>query len=70
MAIFVTNDPLAVDAFRSTLMGYPTGFPELLPIGQELVIISGFGLLMPLVGYILYKAAEHKVRVDGSLAEF
>jgi ABC-2 type transport system permease protein len=60
----------AVDAFRSTLMGYPTGFPELLPIGQELVIVTGFGLLMPLVGYILYKAAEHKVREDGSLAEF
>jgi ABC-2 type transport system permease protein len=60
----------AVDAFRSTLMGYPPGFPELLPIGQELVIVTGFGLLMPLVGYILYKAAEHKVRVDGSLAEF
>jgi ABC-2 type transport system permease protein len=60
----------AVDAFRSTLMGYPTGFPELLPIGQELIIVTGFGLLMPLAGYILYKAAEHKVRVDGSLAEF
>jgi ABC-2 type transport system permease protein len=60
----------AVDAFRSTLMGYPAGFPELLPIGQELVIVTGFGLLMPLAGYLLYKAAEHKVRVDGSLAEF
>ncbi|MEJ2560155.1 MAG: ABC transporter permease [Anaerolineae bacterium] len=60
----------AVDAFRSTLMGYPTGFPELLPIGQELIIVTGFGLLMPLAGYILYKAAEQKVRVDGSLAEF
>lgn len=60
----------AVDAFRSTLMGYPPGFPELLPIGQELVIVTGFGLLMPLAGYVLYKAAERKVRVDGSLAEF
>jgi ABC-2 type transport system permease protein len=60
----------SVDAFRSTLMGYPPGFPELLPIGQELVIVTGFGLLMPLLGYGLYKAAERKVRVDGSLAEF
>lgn len=60
----------AVDAFRSTLMGYPPGFPELLPIGQELVIVTGFGLLMPLLGYVLYKAAERKVRVDGTLAEF
>lgn len=60
----------AVDAFRSTLMGYPPGFPELLPIGQELVIVTGFGVLMPLLGYVLYKAAERKVRTDGTLAEF
>lgn len=60
----------AVDAFRSTLMGYPPGYPELLPIGQELVIVTVFGLLMPALGYLLYKAAERKVRIDGSLAEF
>jgi uncharacterized membrane protein len=60
----------AVDAFRSTLMGYPDGFPELMPIGSELVVVTGFGLLMPLLGYGLYKAAERKVRVDGTLAEF
>lgn len=40
-----------VDAFRSTLMGYPEGFPELLPIGTELVIVTVFGLMMPVVGY-------------------
>jgi ABC-2 type transport system permease protein len=60
----------AVDAFRSTLMGYPDGFPELLPIGPELVIVTAFGVLMPLLGYILYRAAERKVRTDGTLAEF
>ncbi len=60
----------SVDAFRSTLMDYPPGFPELLPIETELIIVTGFGLLMPLLGYILYKAAERKVRTDGSLAEF
>ena len=60
----------AVDAFRSTLMDYPDGFPELLPMGPELVIVTGFGLLMPLLGYGLYKAAERKVRLDGRLAEF
>ena len=60
----------AVDAFRSTLMGYPDGFPELMPIGSELIVVTGFGLLMPLLGYGLYKAAERKVRVDGTLAEF
>jgi ABC-2 type transport system permease protein len=60
----------AVDAFRSTLMDYPEGYPELLPIGPELVIVTAFGLLMPLLDYILYKAAEQKVRMDGTLAEF
>jgi ABC-2 type transport system permease protein len=60
----------SVDAFRSTLMDYPPGFPELLPIQSELIIVTGFGLLMPLLGYVLYKAAERKVRVDGSLAQF
>jgi ABC-2 type transport system permease protein len=60
----------SVDAFRSTLMGYPPGFPELLPIGFELIIVTGFGLLMPVLGYVLYKAAERRVRTDGSLAEF
>lgn len=60
----------AVDAFRSTLIGYPPGFPELLPIGQELVVVTGFGILMPVLGYVLYKAAERKIRMDGSLTEF
>jgi hypothetical protein len=35
-----------------------------------LVIVTGFGVLMPLLGYVLYKAAERKVRTDGTLAEF
>jgi ABC-2 type transport system permease protein len=60
----------SVDAFRSTLMGYPPGFPELLPLDSELIIVTVFGLLMPWLGYVLYKAAERKVRTDGSLAEF
>jgi len=59
-----------VDAFRSTLLGYPSGFPELLPIGPELAIVTCFGLLMPFLGYGLYRAAERKGRMDGSLAEF
>jgi hypothetical protein len=51
-------------------MGYPPGFPELLPIEQELIIITAFGTVMPLLGYLLYKAAERKVRIEGSLGEF
>lgn len=64
--------PLAycVDAFRSTMMGYPPGFPELAPIEIELVIITVFGLTMPVIGYFLYRAAEKAARTRGSLAEF
>lgn len=64
--------PLAysVDAFRSTLMGYPAGYPELAPLQVELVIITVFGLLMPLIGYWLYRRAEDHARRSGSLAQF
>jgi hypothetical protein len=64
--------PLAycVDAFRSTLMGYPAGFPELAPIGIEIVIVSVFGVAMPLLGYLAYRRAEDHARRTGSLSEF
>ena len=60
----------AVDAFRSTMMGYPAGFPELAPIKTEIVIVTIFGLLMPVVGYWLYRKAEDEARRSGSLAQF
>ena len=59
-----------VDAFRSTLMGYPAGFPELAPIEIELIIVTLFGLLMPFVGYRLFRRAENDARRRGSLAEY
>ncbi len=59
-----------VDAFRSTLMGYPAGFPELAPIGTEIIIVVVFGLLMPVIGYWLYRKAEDEARRSGSLAQF
>lgn len=60
----------AVDAFRSTLMGYPPGFPELAPIEVEITIIAVFAVVMPLLGYWLYRRAEDHARRTGSLAEF
>jgi ABC-2 type transport system permease protein len=60
----------AVDAFRSTLMGFPEGFPELAPIEVEIVIVTLFGILMPLVGYWLYRASERSARRSGSLSEY
>ena len=60
----------AVDAFRSTLMGYPAGYPELAPIETEIIIVTVFGLLMPVIGYWLYRLAENQARRSGSLAQF
>lgn len=59
-----------VDAFRSTLMGYPSGYPELAPIEIELIIVAAFGILMPLLGFWLYQRAENQARVKGSLSEY
>lgn len=60
----------SVDAFRSTLMGYPSGFPELAPIEVELIIVTLFGILMPIIGYIMYRWAENNARRKGSLSEY
>jgi ABC-2 type transport system permease protein len=59
-----------VDAFRSTLMGYPPGFPELAPIEVEIVIVTAFGILMPILGYYLYQRAELQARSTGTLSEY
>ena len=60
----------SVDALRSTLMGYPAGFPELARIEVELVIITIFGLLMPGLGFWLYRREEDRARYRGSLSEY
>lgn len=62
--------PLAygVDAFRSALMGFPPGFPELAPIQVEIAIVTLFGLAMPFLGYYLYRRAEDHARRSGSLS--
>jgi ABC-2 type transport system permease protein len=60
----------SVDSFRSALMGFPSGFPELAPIQVEIVIVTLFGVLMPLIGYALYRSAEDDARRKGSLGEF
>lgn len=59
-----------VDAFRSTLMGYPPGFPELAPIETELWIVTIFGIIMPILGYYLYRGQENFARKNGTLSEY
>lgn len=60
----------AVDAFRSALMGFPAGFPELAPFEIELAIVTIFGLLMPLAGFWLYRRAERYGRENGTLSAY
>jgi ABC-2 type transport system permease protein len=60
----------AVDAFRSTMMGFPAGFPELAPFTTELIITTLFGLIMPPLGYLLYRRAENYARKHGSLSMY
>jgi ABC-2 type transport system permease protein len=64
--------PLAygVDAFRSTLLGYPPGFPELAPLGTEVMILVVFAVLMPTFGLWLYGREEERARQAGSLSEY
>lgn len=59
-----------VDAFRSTLMGFPAGYPELASIEVELLIVTAFGLLMPALGFWLYRQEENRARAHGSLSEY
>jgi ABC-2 type transport system permease protein len=60
----------SVDALRSTLLGYPAGFPELAPIEMELIVVSVFGLVMPFTGFWLYQREEDRARRSGTLAEY
>ncbi len=59
-----------VDAFRSTLMGFPAGYPELAPLNLELWIIAAYGILSPLLGYTLYHQVVHHLREEGQLGQY
>lgn len=56
-----------VDAFRSTLMGRA---PELAPLPLELALVAAFGVLMPALGYWLYRREEDHARRVGTLSEY
>ncbi len=61
---------IGVDAFRSLLMGLPEGFPELWPLSVELFVLTAFGLLMPWVGYAVYRWAERRALEQGALGAY
>ena len=60
----------AVDAFRSTMMGFQTGFPELAPFPIEVKTTTLFGLILPHLGYFPYRRAENYARKNGSLSTY
>jgi len=53
-----------VDAFRATLLDTA---PELLTLQQELLVLGGCAIVMPVIGYGVYLIAEHRVLVKGGL---
>ncbi len=60
----------AVDLFRSALLSYPSGFPELLPATTELYISMASAVLLPVIGYFLYWKIERSARMKGTLSEY
>ncbi len=60
----------SVDAFRTAMMGFPPGYPELAPFPTEVIIVTLFGLIMPPLGYLLYRRAETYARKRGSLSTY
>jgi ABC-2 type transport system permease protein len=61
---------MGVDIFRSTMMGYPPGFPELASAQTEILVVTLFGLLMPFIGYAMYRRAERTARQKGTLSQY
>ena len=61
---------LGVDLFRSNMMGYPVGFPELAPMEIEFMVVTIFGVIMPFIGYWLYNMAEMRARKNGTLSQY
>ncbi|MFV2015262.1 MAG: ABC transporter permease, partial [Candidatus Heimdallarchaeota archaeon] len=60
----------SIDAIRTSLLGYPLGFPELLPFNIEIIIIivSSFALLF--FGTYIYLRIERQARRLGTLLEY
>jgi len=64
--------PLAhsVDLFRSALMSFPDGHPELAPARVGLAVVVAFGIAMPALGLWIYRSSEQWARRRGYLAEY
>jgi ABC-2 type transport system permease protein len=59
-----------VDLFRSALLGFPMGMPELAPIGMELIVVVVYAAVFPLLGYALFRVVERRLRENGRLGQY
>ena len=59
-----------VDAYRSTLLGYPRGYPELAGVGQEFLVVLLCGILLPVIGIKLNHIAQNQARRAGNLSSY
>lgn len=59
-----------VDLFRSTMMGFPSGYPELASAQTEWFIVTSFGIIMPIVGFLFYRWSITKQRSKGGISDY
>ena len=67
-----------VDLFRSSLIGFPTiqvgnrviMFPELMPFPLETLGVFLFGILSPIIGYLLFRLTLNRARNQGTLSHY
>ncbi len=59
-----------VDAFRSALLGFPRGYPELAPIQIEVAIVTAYAVVTPILGYMLFRAIVRRLRETGKLGQY
>lgn len=60
----------AVDLFRSALLCFPAGYPELASVRSELVVVALWGLVTPALGIVSYRWAERRARALGLIGRF
>jgi len=58
----------SVDLFRSLLIAAPE--PELMSYAGEFYVVLAFGIVSPIVGYVVYRWIERQARTAGTLGEY
>lgn len=59
-----------VDLFRSSIMGYPAGYPELVSAQTEWLIVPCFGIIMPFIGFLFFRWTISRQRAKSGLSDY